>query len=97
MQSKPVYSNYFFAAENGKNKPIVRKKQLKIKTKYDFLQIKVTEIQCTPAYWDTVVPGHLPENLVPSHTNASLVPGRISLTRIPWPNLRGVLVSESAL
>ena len=25
IQSKPVYSNYFFAAENGKNKPIVRK------------------------------------------------------------------------
>ena len=24
LQSKPVYSNHFFAAENGKNKPIVR-------------------------------------------------------------------------
>ena len=25
VQSKPVYSNYFFAARNGKKEPIVRK------------------------------------------------------------------------
>ena len=35
VQSKPVYSNHFFAAENGKNKPIVRKKPMKINTKCD--------------------------------------------------------------
>ena len=29
IQSKPALSNHFFAAENGKNKPIVRKKRQK--------------------------------------------------------------------
>ena len=27
IQSKPVYSNHFFAAKNGKKEPIVRKKR----------------------------------------------------------------------
>ena len=27
LQSKPVYSDYFFAAKNGKKEPIVRKKR----------------------------------------------------------------------
>ena len=36
VQSKPIYSNHFFAAENGKNKPIVRKKTMKISTKCVF-------------------------------------------------------------
>ena len=43
LQSKPVYSNHFFAAENGKNKPIVRKKRLKFTQNVIFLQIR--EIQ----------------------------------------------------
>ena len=40
LQSKPVYSNHFFAAENGKNKPIVRKNRRKLTQNVYFLQIK---------------------------------------------------------
>ena len=32
IQSKPVYSNHFFATDNGKNKPIFRK-MMRISTK----------------------------------------------------------------
>ena len=33
IQSKPVYSNHFFAAKNGKKEPIDRKKSMVINTK----------------------------------------------------------------
>ena len=40
VQSKPVYSNNFFTAENGKNKPIVRKNRWKLTQNVIYLQIK---------------------------------------------------------
>ena len=55
LQSKPVYSNHFFATENGTNQPMVRKTSWKLTQNVNFLQIN--EIKLVRKYDKLEKPG----------------------------------------